>query len=91
MNKKELIDATAEYSGLTKRGIALVLDALLTVAERELISGGEVVLVGFGKLVVKETAGREGRNPRTGEKITIPPTKKVRFVAGKTLADAVEG
>jgi DNA-binding protein HU-beta len=90
MNKKELVDAASEYSGLPKKGIAAALDALLCAAEKELVSGGEVVIVGFGKLIVKTAKGRDGHNPRTGEKLTIPSSKKVRFVAGKTLADAVK-
>ena len=53
-------------------------------------AANEVTLAGFGKFSVKKMAAREGRNPTTGESISIPAKKKVKFVAQKALKDAVQ-
>ncbi|MCO6434325.1 HU family DNA-binding protein, partial [Nitrosomonas nitrosa] len=54
-------------------------------------SGNDVQLVGFGTFSVSERAGREGRNPATGETMTIPAKKVVKFKPGKALSDAAAG
>ncbi|MBQ8287527.1 MAG: HU family DNA-binding protein [Clostridia bacterium] len=91
MNKKELIRATAETTGMTQKDCAAVLDALLAATAKELASGGEVSITGFGALRVKERAARKGINPKTGETIDIPAGKGVSFKAGATLLDEVCG
>ena len=60
------------------------------VAAAELLGGGEVSLPGLGKIKMRETAAREGRNPRTGESLHIPAGKKVVFVPGKDLKEALK-
>ncbi|MBQ7355465.1 MAG: HU family DNA-binding protein [Clostridia bacterium] len=91
MNKKELIRATAEATGMTQKDCAAVLDAMLTAATKELASGGEISITGFGALRVKERAARKGVNPKTGESIDIPAGKGVSFKAGTALLDEVSG
>ena len=89
MNKSELIDAMAGASQLTKADAARALDGFLKSVETALKAGDSVVLVGFGTFEVKERAERKGRNPQTGEEITIKAAKIPSFKAGKSLKDAV--
>jgi DNA-binding protein HU-beta len=89
MNKSELIDAMAEDSGLTKTDIEKVVNSFVNVTRIALKKGEDVSLVGFGSFFVKDTAGRSGRDFKTGAPISIPPGKSVRFKAGKNLKDAV--
>ena len=58
---------------------------------RNLLDGGEISLPGLGKLKVKETSARTGRNPRTGERIDIPASRKVVFTPGKEFKEALHG
>lgn len=89
MTKSELINAIHNYTGGNKKDVEIVLDGLGIVIREQLHAGGEVTLPGIGKLSVKHTAARQGRNPATGEAITIPAGKKVHFSAAKALKDAV--
>ena len=65
------------------------LQAFCSVAAAELLAGGEIFLPGLGKLKVKETPARTGRNPRTKEAINIPASVNPVFKAGKALKDAL--
>ncbi|MER2513244.1 MAG: HU family DNA-binding protein [Nitrosomonas ureae] len=91
MNKTELIDAVATRSKTTKTETTAMLNGLLEVIQETMASGNDVQLVGFGTFSVAERAGREGRNPPTGETITIPAKKVVKFKPGKALSDAAVG
>jgi DNA-binding protein HU-beta len=75
---------------LTKAVAARALDAYEEGIKLSLQKGDPVVLVNFGTYTVKRRAAREGRNPSTGEKITIKAAKVVGFKAGKALKDAVK-
>ena len=91
MNKSELITAIAEHANLTKADTSRALDGLLKTIETTLASGNSVALVGFGSFEVKARAERKGRNPQTGEEITISAAKIPSFKPGKGLKDAVNG
>ena len=91
MKKLQLIDAVAEKALLTKKDAAAAVDAVLDVIADALASGDDVKVTGFGGFEVKERAAREGRNPKTGEKVAIPASKYVSFSAGSTLKDKVNG
>lgn len=88
MNKTELIEAVATRSNTTKTETTTMLNGLLEVIQETIASGNDVQLVGFGTFSVTERAGREGRNPATGETITISSKKVVKFKPGKVLSDA---
>lgn len=90
MNKNDLIAAISETSGLSKTDAGKALDATLSAITAALKAGDDVRLVGFGTFEVAERAASEGRNPRTGEPITIPASKQPKFKAGKGLKDAVQ-
>ena len=65
------------------------VSALISVITNELVDGGKVQLIGFGTFEVAERAAREGRNPQTGETVSIAASKAPKFKAGKALKDAV--
>lgn len=90
MNKTELIQAIADEAELSKHDAAEFVDAFVSVVTQTLKDGKDVTLVGFGVFHVSERAERQGRNPQTGETLTIPATKKPRFRPGKPLKEAVK-
>ena len=89
MNKAELIEAIADAADLTKADAGRALDGLVNAITGALKKGDTVSLLGFGSFVVKERAARQGRNPQTGNTITIAAAKIPSFKAGKALKDAV--
>ena len=89
MNKKELVAAVAEQAGLKKVDAEKAIEAFTAVVEGALKAGDKVQLVGFGTFEVAERPEREGRNPRSGETMTIAASKNPKFKAGKALKDAI--
>ena len=89
MNKTELIAAIAEKTELSKKDAEKAVKAFTDVVSEELKKGEKVQIVGFGTFEVAERPAREGRNPRTGETMTIAATKAPKFKAGKALKDMV--
>ena len=79
----------AENANMTKVDTEKALKAFIDTVTEELKNGGKVQLVGFGTFEVAERAERQGRNPKTGEAITIPASKSPKFKAGKALKDIV--
>ena len=89
MNKTELVAAMAKETNLSKKDVEAVLKSFTAVVADELKKGGKIQLVGFGTFEVSERAAREGRNPQTGETMTIAASKAPKFKAGKALKDMV--
>ena len=89
MNKTELIAAISTKAGLTKKDAEKVLKAFTDTVTEELKKGEKVQIVGFGTFEVSERAARDGRNPSTGEPMSIAASKEPRFKAGKALKDAI--
>jgi DNA-binding protein HU-beta len=89
MNKEDLIAAIAAESKFTKVDSAKFLDAYINVVTAALKLKDDIRLIGFCNLSVIDKPARTGRNPRSGEAITIPASKAVKFVAGKNLKEAV--
>ena len=89
MNKKELITAIAEETGMTKKDVATVVDAAFDKITAAMVAGDKVQLMGFGTFETRERGERTGKNPRTGESVTIAACKAPAFKAGKALKDAV--
>ena len=89
MRKPELAAAIAERADLSKDKAGQVLNVILDEISNSLSKGGDVTLIGFGTFTVRERAARTGKNPQTGEPLTIPASKNVAFKAGKNLKDAV--
>ena len=89
MNKTEFIAAVAAKAELSKKDAEKAVKAFGDVVAEELKKGEKVQLVGFGTFEVSERAAREGRNPQTGESMTIAASKNAKFKAGKALKDSL--
>jgi DNA-binding protein HU-beta len=89
MTKSEFIDKVASQSGLSKKDAGTAVDAVIVSIENALKGGQEVSFTGFGKFHVAQRGAREGRNPRTGESMTIAASKVPRFTAGSGLKKAI--
>jgi DNA-binding protein HU-beta len=88
--KAEFVDKVAAKSGLSKKDAGTAVDAVIGSIEDSLKSGDEVSFTGFGKFHVANRGAREGRNPRTGETMTIAASRVPRFTAGSGLKKAVK-
>lgn len=89
MNKQELIDAIANEAEVSKTVAGNCLEAFINTVTKTLKKGGDIRLIGFGTFSTIKTKAREGRNPKTGEKIQISATTQAKFKVGKALKDAL--
>jgi DNA-binding protein HU-beta len=89
VNKNDLVEKVASISKLTKADASRAVDGVFEAISSSLKKKEEVRLVGFGTFSVANRAATEGRNPRTGEKIKIPATRRPKFTPGKGLKEAV--
>ncbi|MBM5575780.1 HU family DNA-binding protein [Deefgea sp. CFH1-16] len=90
MNKAELITALQNHSGLAnKKDIEAVLEGLSAVITETLKAGDDVTLIGLGKFSVQAKPERQGRNPKTGEALTIAASNSAKFTVAKALKDAL--
>ncbi len=90
MTKADLVVKIAEKAGMTKANAERAVNAFLDAVEATLVKDGKLTLTGFGTFAVETRAARKGRNPRTGEEISIPESKVIKFRPGKLLKDAVK-
>ena len=90
MNKLELVKNMAEKSGLTIKQSEIALDSFVETIKESLKNGEQVKLAGFGNFKIKERAAREGRNPSTGEPISIPAKTVPVFEISKTLKNILK-
>ena len=91
MSKAELVEKIAEQAKLTKVDAERALNAFINVVTASLKEGEDVALVGFGTFTIGDRAERQGRNPQTGDVITISAKKVVKFKPGKALKEEVGG
>ncbi len=90
MNKKGLVEAVMQAAQIeTKSAAERLVEAVFETITKTLGRGEEVAITGFGTFRVAKRAAREGRNPKTGEKIQIKASIKPKFRAGKLLKEAV--
>ena len=87
MNKKELIDAVADKSDMSKVEIGKLLKNILDVISETLKKEEPVVLMGFGNFRIWKQSERLGRNPKTGEDVMISQRLSVKFKPGKFLLE----
>lgn len=90
VNKEMLVDALANSTGLSKKDVASVLESFVDQVTENLKKGKKVTLTGFGVFKTSQRAARTGRNPQTGESISIPAMTVPKFTAGKSLKEAVK-
>ncbi|WP_336969575.1 HU family DNA-binding protein [Sphingobium aromaticiconvertens] len=91
MNNSELAEKIAADHGVTKADARKLVDAVFATIADAAAAGDEISLNGFGKFKVKASPEREGRNPATGEAMTIKASKKLGFTAGKAVKDKLNG
>ena len=89
MKKTEIGARAADEAGITKQAAQAAVDAVFGSIADALARGEDVAVAGFGRFSRTERPAREGRNPRTGERIAIGPSVGVSFKAGKALKDAL--
>ncbi len=91
MNKSELIDAVAAQAGITRVDAAKAIDAFVETIVDAVANDDGVSLTGFGTFKAAPRAAREGKNPKTGEKLLIAETTVPKFSAGATFKATVAG
>lgn len=91
MNKGELVDKIAQKATVTKKQADAVLTAAIDTIMEAVSQGDKVTLVGFGSFESRKRKEREGRNPKTNEKMVIPETTVPAFSAGKLFKEMVAG
>lgn len=89
MNKGELVDKVAQKASVTKKQADAVLSAALETIMEAVSNDDKVTLVGFGSFEPRDRKAREGRNPKTGDKMEIPATTVPAFSAGKLFKEKV--
>ncbi len=90
MNKTEFINAVAAKEGIEKKCAEKAVNAVFATIADELAKGEKIQIVGFGTFEVRERSEKQGRNPRTGETMTVPASKVPAFKAGAALKNAVK-
>lgn len=89
MTKSQLMQALADANEMSKKDVMAFWESLTELAYKEVMGTGEITLPGIGKLVKKNRKARMGRNPMTGETISIPAKTVVKFRVAKAAKDAV--
>ena len=89
MNKGDLVDSISAETGLSKKDVGRVIDGMVENITYAMAQGEKVTLVGFGSFETKNRHERIGRNPKTGDTMTIPAAKVPRFSAGKVLKQKI--
>ena len=90
MNKLDMADRLAARTGLSKAAARDAVDGVFAIIGKALADGEEVRITGFGTFGARSRPARTGRNPRTGEAVSISASTSPTFKAGKTLKDAVK-
>lgn len=90
VTKKHIAATIAEKVGISKSQAEEAISIFESVVQGSLADGDQVTLVGFGTFSVKDRAARTGRNPKTGEAITIAASKVPTFKPGKSFKEAVK-
>ena len=90
MNKAQLVEAVSDKTGITKKKVGNVMDAVIKTITGALSQGEKITLVGFGTFQVRQREARKGINPQTGQTMQIPAKKVPKFRPGKELREAVE-
>lgn len=90
MNKSELIERLAEKSGINVIQSEEIVNLIYRKMRETMVNGGRIEIRGFGSFVVKEYGSYQGRNPKTGAKIPVPPKKLPFFKVGKELKERID-
>ena len=91
LTKAHIFETLAKQTGYAKKQSVQMVETLLELIKRSLESGEDVLISGFGKFCMKEKTQRRGRNPSTGEDMTLKPRKVVTFTCSRKLRDKING
>lgn len=89
MTKSQLMTYLAEKSGMPKKDVITFVELIVETAYNEVKNNGEFTIPGLGKLVKKHRNARMGRNPATGETISIPAKTVVKFRVAKAAKESI--
>ena len=85
----EIIEAIQKVNGYSRKQSTEVTETLLEIIKQSLESGEDVMMSGFGKFLVRDKRQRRGRNPATGEDLTLPPPRVITFKCSEILRDRI--
>ena len=89
MNKKDVVQAIHEKVGFSKRETAAIVDKTIELMKTALAEGDSIMVSAFGKFSVREKKAQKGRNPKTGETMTLPPRKVITFKVSRGLKERI--
>jgi integration host factor subunit alpha len=89
MNKKNIVEAIHERVGFSRRETAAIVDSTLESIKKALTEGEPVMISAFGKFSVREKRAHKGRNPKTGEAMTLPARKVITFKVSRVLKERI--
>jgi integration host factor subunit alpha len=91
LTKDDIVEAVAEQLGFPKKQSVELVETLLEIIKKTLVSGDDVMVSGFGKFKVREKKARQGRNPYTGEGVILDPRRVVTFKWSRKLRQKING
>jgi integration host factor subunit alpha len=91
LTKDHLIESIRNRLSVSKSEASRILESLLETVKTSLANGEDVLISGFGKFIVKEKAARKGRNPATGEDLTLDPRRVITFKCSPTMRERING
>ena len=89
MFKPQLVENIAKRMGTTKVVSETFLEAFIDEVAETIKNGEDVTLIGFGNFKITKSKPRVARNPRTGQQVIVPEGKKIKFVAGVKIKEAI--
>ncbi len=90
MTKLDIIESAYEQLGIPKKDCGRIVESFFDLIKDDLVKGKDVMISGFGKWTIKAKKKRKGRNPQTGEALTIDARTVVTFKPSTTLRDAID-
>ena len=91
LTKDHLVSSIGDRLGISKFESSRLVESVLETVKSSLTSGEDVLISGFGKFIVKEKASRRGRNPATGEDLTLDPRRVITFKCSSMMRDRING
>ena len=91
LTKDDLIQTLYDQSGFSKQKARTTIETVFELVKKALESGDDVLVSGFGKFIVREKAARRGRNPATGEDLTLDPRRVITFKCSGVMRDRIDG
>ena len=91
LTKDHLITSVGNRLGISRFESSRIIEAVLETVKSSLSDGEDILISGFGKFIVKEKASRRGRNPQTGENLTLEPRRVVTFKCSSVMRDRING